>query len=1055
MKQIHSKPFVHLLFCLILVAGFIPAQGTTQAAQLYAQDFQLFPLDNVAHTGNTYSSGWVRNTGTADWRIVQEGTLPDGTTPNQVVKHLSDASTASFFAYDGLKGEVVGNATVSAKMKMATVAGARAGILGRYSDGNNYYLLSLSDNKLELRAKQNGTNSTLLTTPFVFNSDSYYTLRLTMNGSTLTGSVDGGPSITVEDTKLPPTQTNGRVGFYSGTGTTVASFDDIVVNDIPQAPVTATLIPIVSVTDVENDGNVAQNMLDDKLYTRWSSSGDGQPATFDLGSVQKVGYVGISFYNGNLRTSTFDLELSVDGTNWTKVLDRKVSSGTTIMPEAFDFADTDARYVRFIGHGNSAAGTSGAWNSITTFQVYAPCAQPLILSNHLEIEPPPAPAQPYTKAGLYNPDGTSATIHTPNPVTGTVRNVVDFGADPADNANDDAAAIRAALAAAQAGDEVYFPDGVYNLKTTMPNDTATHFELKTKVNLRGQSQDGAILSSVFDDGVSGLTHTSSRTTKGFNKNNIMISNLTFTSTWNKAFPTNPRISHPDRGGPKNHIYLDDTSGVGSSYITIDHVTFERFEKMAVRVSESNNVVVKNSLFRNATDIGGGGAGYGVSIQGTPKTDQLGKGNDTYFNLVENNRFEGPYIRHGALLQYYAHNNLVRNNVFESTVYDSIDLHGEDEYLNEIVGNTIRNTMSGGGIGVGNTGGTAPTNHDAAGPKNYIHNNTISGAREGIILYMGSPDTVVENNIIENTTRADSIGIIVRNAPGTILKDNIIRNNTGDNFWAIAFQHDNGDVNAGEIGKGDPSNVMVEGNTLTGNTNGITVEAGTGIVLRNNTINSLGTNLAIAPGTGVDLTEQPVAPNQVIGLQAQAGDEQVALNWSPSDRATSYMVLRANGENYQVIATGLTSAAYTDVNVSIGQTYNYKVIASNAAGESSPSQPASASVVNLFTVGTPVLKDSNGNVVNQLDLKSNMSVEVSADNQSINSKPIVLLVQLYDKKDRKQDEVIVNKLVTGGQTETLKADIKIPNGLGHEYELRVNVYNSLTSLQPLTQPVTFQ
>ncbi|RAP75682.1 right-handed parallel beta-helix repeat-containing protein [Paenibacillus montanisoli] len=432
-------------------------------------------------------------------------------------------------------------------------------------------------------------------------------------------------------------------------------------------------------------------------------------------------------------------------------------------------------------------------------------------------------------------------------------------------------------------------------------------------------------------------------------------------------------------------------------------------------------------------------------------------NDTYFNVVENNRFEGPYIRHGALIQYYAHNNLILNNVFDGTVYDSIDLHGEDEYLNEITGNAIYNTSMGGGIGVGNTGGTAPTNHDASGPKNYIHHNTISGAREGIIIYMGSPDTVIEHNVIENTGREDAIGIIVRNAPGTVLKDNIIRNNTGLNFWSIALQHDNGDVNAGEAGKGDPSNVLIADNTIAGNMNGIRIEAGTGIVLRNNGLNNLGTELYLAPGAGVDTTEQPLKPDVVGGLQAQVGDERIDLTWSPSEGALSYTVLRLEDQegHYETIASGIEAPAYTDTHVSIGNKYFYRIIAVNDIGESTPSEAAGVTLVNLFTVSAPVLRDASGAIARELDPKSAMTVEITAVNRSETGKSLSLVAALYDKMDRLEEIKIIEKEIAGGTTEVVTAELYIPNGLGHGYRLQVYGYNSMSELVPLTEPVIWE
>lgn len=624
----------------------------------------------------------------------------------------------------------------------------------------------------------------------------------------------------------------------------------------PPAPseTVAVRLPIVAVAASENDGNVEANTLDNKLYTRWSAQGDGQWVQYDLGEEKAVGYVGVAFYNGTTRTSTFSIEVSGDAQQWTRVLDHAASSGVSNHVQAFEIPDSAARYIRYVGHGNSA----NDWNSITEFQAYAPHSRLELITDDIEESEPPPPVTEYTKPGLYEPSGSPYTVHTPNPVTGVTRSVVDYGAVPDDD-QDDAAAIRAALAAAQAGDEVYLPNGTYRLLTTMPNDAATHFELKNGVNIRGESQDGVMLLSAFDDGTpGGLSHASSRVVKAFNKNNIRISNMTFSSTWNGMYPTDPTTTSPHRGGPKTVIYIDDNGGIGSNHMTIDHVTIEKFEKMAIRISESNRIVVTNSIFRNATDVGGGGAGYGISIQGTPKEHRLGFPNDTYFNLVENNRFEGPYLRHGTLIQYYAHNNTVRNNTFTNLVYDSIDLHGEDEYMNEIYANTISGISRGGGIGVGNTGGTlaSRTNHDAAGPFNYIHDNVISNSREGIRIYMGSPDTLVENNIIENMTQENAAGIILENAPRTILKNNILRNSTGENYWAVVMQYHAGDTNPDMLGAGAgrPEDVQLIGNRIVDNTNGIRIDDAVGTILQGNTLNNPGVDLYVADG--VTIREKP-------------------------------------------------------------------------------------------------------------------------------------------------------------------------------------------------------
>jgi hypothetical protein len=124
-------------------------------------------------------------------------------------------------------------------------------------------------------------------------------------------------------------------------------------------------IPGTAVTASADDGNVAANTVDGSLATRWSASGDGQWIRFDLGSTKTAKLVKVAFYSGNTRTSTFDVQVSTDGVNFT-TLQPYTSSGTTLSLETFDIADSPARYVRLLGHGNSA----NLWNSYAEVEVW-------------------------------------------------------------------------------------------------------------------------------------------------------------------------------------------------------------------------------------------------------------------------------------------------------------------------------------------------------------------------------------------------------------------------------------------------------------------------------------------------------------------------------------------------------------------------------------------------------------------------------------------------------------------------------------------------------------
>lgn len=87
---------------------------------------------------------------------------------------------------------------------------------------------------------------------------------------------------------------------------------------------------------------------------------------------------------------------------------------------------------------------------------------------------------------------------------------------------------------------------------------------------------------------------------------------------------------------------------------------------------------------------------------------------------------------------------------------------------------------------------------------------------------------------------------------------------------------------------------------------------------------------------------PTAPAAPTSLVATGGNAVVSLSWSGSSGATSYNVLRStvSGGPYASVATGVTSAAYSDAGVTNGSTYYYVVQAVNSVGTSGNSNQAS-------------------------------------------------------------------------------------------------------------------
>ena len=87
--------------------------------------------------------------------------------------------------------------------------------------------------------------------------------------------------------------------------------------------------PASAVTASTTDGNLPGNAVDNNLTTRWSGNGDGAWLQLDLGITRRVGFARIAFFNGNLRRSRFDLQVSNAAGVWTNVLTNVESSGTT------------------------------------------------------------------------------------------------------------------------------------------------------------------------------------------------------------------------------------------------------------------------------------------------------------------------------------------------------------------------------------------------------------------------------------------------------------------------------------------------------------------------------------------------------------------------------------------------------------------------------------------------------------------------------------------------------------------------------------------------------
>lgn len=113
-------------------------------------------------------------------------------------------------------------------------------------------------------------------------------------------------------------------------------------------------IPVSGISAIGDDGagNVAANTLDNNLGTRWSHGGAASWIRPDLGSTKVICSVDIAWYQGNLRVYNFVISVSNDGVNFKRVFTGH-SSGTTLSPEKYAFADFVGRYVKITVNANS------------------------------------------------------------------------------------------------------------------------------------------------------------------------------------------------------------------------------------------------------------------------------------------------------------------------------------------------------------------------------------------------------------------------------------------------------------------------------------------------------------------------------------------------------------------------------------------------------------------------------------------------------------------------------------------------------------------------------
>ncbi|MFD0677997.1 MULTISPECIES: polysaccharide lyase family 7 protein [unclassified Paenibacillus] len=245
-----AKKGMRFLLCLLLLVALVPITPIF-AATLLSDDFESY--------SSFPQGGWVNATSNGSWAI------------SQISTNLAKQTTTSSTDYMMTNGQSSWtNYTYQARIQTASTS-STTGIVGRYTDNNNYYILALNNGNVVLKKKVGGTTTTLQSAAYTFNTSTFYTLKLSLNGTTISGSVNGSQLVSVTDSSL----TSGKIAIYSsGAGW----WDDVLVSDIASSDTQAPTAP----------ANLAATAISSsQINLSWNASTDN------------VGVTGYNVYRGS------------------------------------------------------------------------------------------------------------------------------------------------------------------------------------------------------------------------------------------------------------------------------------------------------------------------------------------------------------------------------------------------------------------------------------------------------------------------------------------------------------------------------------------------------------------------------------------------------------------------------------------------------------------------------------------------------------------------------------------------------------------------------------
>ncbi|GAA0576545.1 hypothetical protein GCM10010172_71660 [Paractinoplanes ferrugineus] len=201
----------------LVAAGLFVTVTNAEAATVLSADFE-----------NGSTSGWSKSGGT--WSIVSDGTR---------VLQQSDATSERARDFAGQTSWT--NYSVQARVK-ATSFASGAGVVAiaaRAAGATKMYRLSLTaSNKVQLEAMNGSAVTVLGSLAQTISTSTFYTLKLSVNGTTISGTVNGTSVGSASDSTI----SSGRIGLL--TEHAAGRFDDLVVDDAGgPAPTTAPTSP--------------------------------------------------------------------------------------------------------------------------------------------------------------------------------------------------------------------------------------------------------------------------------------------------------------------------------------------------------------------------------------------------------------------------------------------------------------------------------------------------------------------------------------------------------------------------------------------------------------------------------------------------------------------------------------------------------------------------------------------------------------------------------------------------------------------------------------------